>query len=112
MLNKKWRQKIIDTEYINERVITATVVVNHQRNKLMRVYFSHSGYADHHVEKCLVVVGWLGRGTTTLHCTHLVLAHRLKVLNLFLVFFSLILSLHFVMFRQIIVVFSSVSTIA
>ena len=32
----------------------------------------------------LVVVGWLGRGTTTLHCTHRVLAHRLKVLSLFL----------------------------
>ena len=31
-----------------------------------------------------MVVGWLGRGTTTLHCTHLVLAHRLKVLSLFL----------------------------
>ena len=52
MLNRKWRQEIIDTEYINERAITATIVVNHQRIKLMSVYFSHSGYADHHVEKC------------------------------------------------------------
>ena len=26
----------------------------------------------------LVVVGWLGRGTTALHCTHLVLTHMLK----------------------------------
>ena len=50
MLNRKWRQEIIDTEYINERAITATIVVNHQRIKLMSVYFSHSGYADHHVE--------------------------------------------------------------
>ena len=31
---------------------TATnVVVNRQRIKLMSVYFSHSGYADHHIEK-------------------------------------------------------------
>ena len=30
----------------------------------------------------LVVVGWLGRGTTTLHCTHHALMHRLKVLSL------------------------------
>ena len=43
--------KNIDTEYINERAITATIVVNHQRIKLMSVYFTHSGYADHHVEK-------------------------------------------------------------
>ena len=28
MLNKKWRQRIIDTEHINERAITATIVVN------------------------------------------------------------------------------------
>ena len=51
MLPRKWRQRIIDTEYINARTITATIVVNHQLIKLMSVYFSHSGYADHHVEK-------------------------------------------------------------
>ena len=51
LLNKKWRQRIIDTEYINERDITATIVANNQRIKLMSVYFSHSGYADHHVGK-------------------------------------------------------------
>ena len=51
MLNKKWRQRIIDTEYINERTITATIVVNRQRIKLMSVYFSHLGYADHQIEK-------------------------------------------------------------
>ena len=51
MLNKKWRQRIIDTEYISERAITATIMVNHQRIKLMSVYFPHSGFADHHVEK-------------------------------------------------------------
>ena len=32
----------------------------------------------------MVVVGWLGRASTTLHCTHHVLTHRLKDLNLFL----------------------------
>ena len=31
----------------------------------------------------MVVVGWLGRGTTTLHCTHHALSHRLKVLSIF-----------------------------
>ena len=41
LLNKKWRQRIIDTEYISDR----------QRIKLMSVYFTHSGYADHHIEK-------------------------------------------------------------
>ena len=51
MLNKKWRQRIIDTEYINERAISTTIVVNRQRIKLMSVYFTHSGYADHHMEK-------------------------------------------------------------
>ena len=51
MLNKKWRQRIIDTEHINERAITATIVVNRQRIKLMNVYFTHSRYADHHIEK-------------------------------------------------------------
>ena len=28
MLNKKWRQKVIDTEYMIERATTATIVVN------------------------------------------------------------------------------------
>ena len=51
MLNKKWRQRIINTEYINERAITATIVVNRQRIRLMSVQFSHSGYADHYIEK-------------------------------------------------------------
>ena len=52
MLNKKCQQKIIDTEYMSERSITTTIVVNHQHIKLMSVYFPHSGYADQHVEKC------------------------------------------------------------
>ena len=37
----------------------------------------------------MVVVGWLGRGTTTLHCPHYALAHRLKVLSPFLFCVSL-----------------------
>ena len=37
MLNKKWRQKIIDTEHINERAISTTIVVNRQRIKQMSV---------------------------------------------------------------------------
>ena len=51
MLNKMWRQRIIDTEYINERAISTTIVVNRHRIKLMSVYFAHLGYADHHIEK-------------------------------------------------------------
>ena len=50
ILNKKWRQRIFDTEHINERAVTA-IVLNRQRIKLMSVYFHHSGYADHHIEK-------------------------------------------------------------
>ena len=51
MLNKRWRKRIIDTEYINERAITTTIVVNRQHIKLMSAYFHHSQYADHHIEK-------------------------------------------------------------
>ena len=51
MLNKRWRKRIIDTEYINERAITTTILVNRQHIKLMSVYFPHSKYADHHIEK-------------------------------------------------------------
>ena len=43
VLNRKWLQKNIDTEYINERAITETIVVNHQRIKLMSVYFPPLG---------------------------------------------------------------------
>ena len=51
MLNKTWRQRLADTEHINERAITTTNVVNRQQIKLMSVYFPHPGYADHHIEK-------------------------------------------------------------
>ena len=42
MLNKRWRKRIVDTEQINERAITTTIVVNRQRIKLMSVYFLFS----------------------------------------------------------------------
>ena len=51
MLNKTWRKRIIDTDYINERAIKATILVNRQHIDLMSVYFPHSKYADHHIEK-------------------------------------------------------------
>ena len=51
MLNKRWRKRIIDFEYINERAITTTILVNSQHINLMSVYFPHSKYADHHIEK-------------------------------------------------------------
>ena len=39
MLNKRWRKRIIDIEYINERAITTTILVKRQHIKLMSVYF-------------------------------------------------------------------------
>ena len=36
LLNKKWKQRILDTEYINERAISTTIAVNRQRIKLMK----------------------------------------------------------------------------
>ena len=51
MLNRRWRQRIIDTEYINERAITTTILVNRQHIKLMSENFHHSKHADHHIEK-------------------------------------------------------------
>ena len=52
MLNKRrWRKSIVDIECINERAITTTILVNRQHIKLMSVYFPHSKYADHHIEK-------------------------------------------------------------
>ena len=38
----------------------------------------------------LVVVGWLGRGTTALHCTHHMLMHRLKISSLFFFLFQMV----------------------
>ena len=39
------------TEYLSEPAIAALIVVNKQKVMLMSVYFPHTGYADHHVEK-------------------------------------------------------------
>ena len=38
-------------EEINERAVTTTILVNRQHINLMSVYFPHSKYADHHIEK-------------------------------------------------------------
>ena len=39
------------TDYISERAISTSITVNKQQILMMCVYFSHSEYADHHVEK-------------------------------------------------------------
>ena len=56
MLNKRWRKRIIDTDYINERAIKTTILVNRRRIDLMSVYFPHSKYADHHIEKMYKII--------------------------------------------------------
>ena len=48
-LIKKCKQRIVDTEYINE--VPSPPQSWSTANKLMNVYFTHSGYADHHIEK-------------------------------------------------------------
>ena len=51
LLNKKMRRRVNWTDFISERAIAASITVNKQLVLLMSVYFPHSGYADHHVEK-------------------------------------------------------------
>ena len=51
LVNNKWRKHINLTDYISERAISTWITVNKQHVLLMSVYFPHSGYADHHVEK-------------------------------------------------------------
>ena len=51
LLNKKWKKKIIETEYISERLISTTIMVKQQNIMPMSAYFLHSGYADHHNER-------------------------------------------------------------
>ena len=53
LLRKTTRKKIQWTEYISERAIATLIEVNRQKVMLMSVYFPHTGYADHHVEKRL-----------------------------------------------------------
>ena len=51
LLIKKWRERKNGLNYINDRAIATSITVNKERITLMSVYFPHSGYADHHVEK-------------------------------------------------------------
>ena len=55
LLRKTRRKKIQWTEYISERAIATLIEVNRQKVMLMSVYFPHTGYADHHVEKRLQI---------------------------------------------------------
>ena len=50
LLNKKWRCRVVDTDHISERAIST---MNKQKIMQMSVCFSHSGHADHHVERLL-----------------------------------------------------------
>ena len=45
------KESLKPNKYIYERAIKATILVNRQHIDLMSVYFSHSKYADHHIEK-------------------------------------------------------------
>ena len=51
LLNTKWKRKILKTEYINERMSSATLKVNRRKVVLASVFFLHSEHAGHHVEK-------------------------------------------------------------
>ena len=51
LLNRKWKNKINWADYLSERNIAKSITVNSQSVLLMSVYFPHSGYADHHIEK-------------------------------------------------------------
>ena len=37
MLNRRWRKRIVDTDYVNERAIKTTILVNRRRIDLMSV---------------------------------------------------------------------------
>ena len=50
LVNKRWRRKIIQTEYVIERMITTTIKCDQRNIELISVYFLHSGYADVHIE--------------------------------------------------------------
>ena len=51
ILNMKGDRKIQWTEDISERAIATLIDINKKKVMLMSVYFPHTGYADHHVEK-------------------------------------------------------------
>ena len=50
LLNKRWTQKITKTEHVSERVIIV-LKLRHQRIVDDSDHFSHTGYADKHIEK-------------------------------------------------------------
>ena len=62
---------------MNERKRKLTI--RHGCSAVISGLTAHSALVDG-----LVVVGWLERGTTGLHCTHHVLTYSLKDLSLFL----------------------------
>ena len=51
LLNKRWKRKILNTESVNQRMITTTIKCHHRRIELATVYFLLSGYTDVHIEK-------------------------------------------------------------
>ena len=63
LLSKKCRNKINWTDYINERAIATSITVNKQQITLMSVYFPHSGFADHHVERAFNSIEKINQST-------------------------------------------------
>ena len=51
---QKVAKEINWTKYISKRVIATFITINRQRITLMSVYMPHSGYADQHIEKCVI----------------------------------------------------------
>ena len=51
LLNKRWKRHIMRTEHVSERMSTTALKHLHRRIVLASVYFSHTGYADIHIEE-------------------------------------------------------------
>ena len=51
LLNKRWKRKVIQTEYISERMITTTFRCDQRKIELTSVHTPHWGYVDMHIEK-------------------------------------------------------------
>ena len=51
MLNRRWRKRIVDTDYINERAIKTTILVNRRSHWFDECVFPTLEIADHHIEK-------------------------------------------------------------
>ena len=51
LLNRRWKNRINWIQCACERVVATSITVNKHPVVLMSVYFHHSGYADHHVER-------------------------------------------------------------